>query len=86
MAMYTGYPFHSRHRGIGISDVYHSHPACQVASSIALEYRLPGNPLGWPECSYCAVHFAPRSTIRPVHTLRIASSLDLDSSDEVSPT
>lgn len=51
------YPFHSHNQGIGVADVYHSHPACQIAHSIPLCFRLPGNPHEWPECACCAVHF-----------------------------
>lgn len=75
--MYTGYPFYSLNRGIGVDDVYHSHPACQIAQSIPVTLRLAGNPLAWPECVCCAVHHASQPTSRPVHTLHVTSPPDL---------
>lgn len=44
------YPFPSWVRGVGVADVYHSHPACQIGQSIAATYRFLGNPYHWPEC------------------------------------
>lgn len=58
--MEPAYPFYSRIRGIGVVDVYHSHPACQIARSIAPGFRRPGNPLGWPECMCCQSHWVAR--------------------------
>ena len=59
--MYSAYLFYSRNRGIGTSDVYHSHPACQVARSIAPGFRFAGNPYHWPECPCCLVHRTSRA-------------------------
>ena len=67
--MYSDYPFYSPNRGIGVVDVYHSHPACQVAQSIAPEFRFGGNPHHWPECACCALHQAPRVRLGPVGLL-----------------
>lgn len=63
--MDPAYPFYSRTRGIGVVDAYHSHPACQIARSIAPNLRRAGNPLGWPECTCCQLHWAARTRPLP---------------------
>jgi hypothetical protein len=58
----TGYTFFAHIRGIGLEEVYHSHPDCPIARSIETRYRFAGNPLQWPECQYChLLHTAPAS-------------------------
>lgn len=62
--MEVGYPFYAIVRGIGRADVYHSHPECQVARSIAPCFRMLVIPAGRAECSFCAVHHAAQALTR----------------------
>ncbi len=62
--MWVGYPFYATVRGIGLEDVYHTHPACQVARSIESHYRVVGIPAGRAECPLCALHHAARPATR----------------------
>ena len=48
-------PFHSKVRGIGVVDVYHSNNDCPIARSIGEEYRLPGKGLNRPACVFCTM-------------------------------
>jgi hypothetical protein len=59
------FPFYSTIRGIGAVDVYHTHPACQIARSITLADRIVGIGSRRPECALCVIHRAVASRPAP---------------------
>ena len=47
------FPFYSGVPGAAQANVYHTHPRCRVAQSIAPSNRIPGTGEGRGECPFC---------------------------------
>ena len=47
------FPFYTGTPGAAEASVYHTHPRCRVAQSIALPNRTPGTGEGRGECPFC---------------------------------
>lgn len=46
-------PFYSNQPDPAGASIYHSHPMCRVAQSIAPEFRIPGTGEGRQQCPFC---------------------------------
>jgi hypothetical protein len=51
--MTSSFPFYSIETRAHGPSLYHTHPRCRIAQSIALDARLPGTGEGRRECPFC---------------------------------
>ena len=51
--MMTSFPFYSNQSDAAGSNIYHTHPKCRIAESIATELRVAGTGDEREECPFC---------------------------------